>query len=192
MSDEQVVALLLRRPATTSCGMTYFKASYLPAARSRSRTSPPCEKRLALPRSPGPLQHCSPVICHRSRRRCTAELRIDRHVAALRVIEAIRLHAAAHDGAARPSRWIEITEVPVPEDPATGEPFDTTATADLRDPARPEGRHAAPVARRTGSRSGAEPTHRRRGGLGEAPPPRLPSDSGPLDTNAISTTPSIE
>jgi hypothetical protein len=52
-----------------------------------------------------------------------AELRIDRRVAALRVIEAIRIHAAAHDGALAES-LDRITEVPVPEDPATGKPFE--------------------------------------------------------------------
>ena len=50
------------------------------------------------------------------------ELRIDRHVAVLRVIEALRLHAAAHNGAL-PESLSQITEVPVPNDPATGEPF---------------------------------------------------------------------
>jgi hypothetical protein len=49
-------------------------------------------------------------------------LKIDRRVAALRVIEALRLHAAAHGGQL-PESLDQIKEVPVPEDPATGEPF---------------------------------------------------------------------
>jgi hypothetical protein len=52
-----------------------------------------------------------------------AELRLERRIAALRVIEAIRLYAAAHD-AALPESLGQITEVPVPEDPATGKPFE--------------------------------------------------------------------
>ena len=51
-----------------------------------------------------------------------SRLRADRQVAALRVIEAIRLYAAAHDGRL-PESLDQITEVPVPDDPATGEPF---------------------------------------------------------------------
>ena len=61
-----------------------------------------------------------------------AEVRIDRQLDALRTIEAIRLHAAAHGGKL-PATLAEITEVPVPIDPATGKPFEyklegTTAT----------------------------------------------------------------
>ena len=50
-------------------------------------------------------------------------MRLDRRVAALRVVEAIRLYAASHDGKL-PEELIQITEVPVPEDPATGKPFE--------------------------------------------------------------------
>jgi hypothetical protein len=52
-----------------------------------------------------------------------AVARTDRKIAALRVIEAIRLHAAAHQG--QPPRQLsDIDEVPVPPDPATGRPFE--------------------------------------------------------------------
>jgi hypothetical protein len=46
----------------------------------------------------------------------------DRSIAKLRLLEAIRLYAAAHDGKL-PDSLEQITEVPVPEDPATGKPF---------------------------------------------------------------------
>jgi len=46
----------------------------------------------------------------------------DRSIAALRLLEAIRIHAAAHDGKL-PDSLDQITEVPLPEDPATGKPF---------------------------------------------------------------------
>jgi hypothetical protein len=52
-----------------------------------------------------------------------ARARIDRHLAALRCIEAIRLYAASHDGKP-PSSLADITEVPVPIDPTTGHAFD--------------------------------------------------------------------
>jgi hypothetical protein len=51
-----------------------------------------------------------------------AETRPDRKVAALRIIEAIRMHAAAKEGAL-PASLDEIKLVPIPLDPTTGKPF---------------------------------------------------------------------
>jgi hypothetical protein len=51
-----------------------------------------------------------------------AHVRTERNIAALRTIEAIRLHAAAHDGSP-PAKLADVTAVPVPPDPLTGEPF---------------------------------------------------------------------
>jgi hypothetical protein len=48
--------------------------------------------------------------------------RIDREVAALTAVEAIRSHAAAHDGKL-PEHLEEITETPAPADPFTGQAF---------------------------------------------------------------------
>lgn len=50
------------------------------------------------------------------------QARLDRRLAALRTVEAIRMHAAAHDGAL-PATLAEIDVVPVPIDPVTGQPF---------------------------------------------------------------------
>jgi hypothetical protein len=52
----------------------------------------------------------------------SAQTRLDRKIAALRVIEALRLHAAANDGRL-PDKLTDITLVPVPDDPGTGKPF---------------------------------------------------------------------
>jgi hypothetical protein len=49
--------------------------------------------------------------------------RNDRQIATLRVIEALRLYAAAHDGQL-PKQLSDITEVPIPDDPVTGLPFE--------------------------------------------------------------------
>ncbi len=46
----------------------------------------------------------------------------DRQIAALRSIEAVRLYAAGHEGKL-PASLGDITEVPIPIDPITGEPF---------------------------------------------------------------------
>lgn len=51
-----------------------------------------------------------------------AEARSERTFAMLRIVEALRLHAAAHDGRL-PQKLAEISQVPVPRDPLTGEPF---------------------------------------------------------------------
>jgi hypothetical protein len=52
-----------------------------------------------------------------------AAARLDRRVAALRCVEALRLYAAAHGGEP-PARLADVHEVPVPADPVTGQPFD--------------------------------------------------------------------
>jgi hypothetical protein len=51
-----------------------------------------------------------------------SRVRLDRHIAQLRCLEALRLYAAAHEGKL-PARLADITEVPIPVDPATGQPF---------------------------------------------------------------------
>ena len=52
----------------------------------------------------------------------TAETRIIQKIAALEVLEALRIYAAAHDGQL-PNSLRDISEVPVPLDPFRGEPF---------------------------------------------------------------------
>jgi hypothetical protein len=70
-----------------------------------------------------------------------AENRLERKIAALRVIEAIRLHAVTHAGRL-PDTLAAVTEVPLPDDPATGQPFvyrrdGDTATLTSRVPDHP-------------------------------------------------------
>jgi len=48
--------------------------------------------------------------------------RVDREIAVLRLLEALRIYAAAHEGQL-PEKLSEITDVPVPDDPVTGKPF---------------------------------------------------------------------
>jgi hypothetical protein len=50
------------------------------------------------------------------------QIRVERELAALRVIEALRMYAADHDGKL-PKSLNEITAVPVPNNPATGKAF---------------------------------------------------------------------
>jgi hypothetical protein len=59
--------------------------------------------------------------------------RVDRQIAALTAVEALRSHAAAHDGRL-PQKLSDVTDTPVPNNPVTDEPFayrladDNTAT----------------------------------------------------------------
>jgi hypothetical protein len=48
--------------------------------------------------------------------------RIDAQLAALTAVEALRSYAAAHDGAL-PKRLEDVTDTPIPQNPATGKPF---------------------------------------------------------------------
>jgi hypothetical protein len=51
-----------------------------------------------------------------------SKVRLARKLAALRVIEALRMHAAAKGQL--PDKLDEVTVVPVPDDPGTGRPFE--------------------------------------------------------------------
>jgi hypothetical protein len=52
-----------------------------------------------------------------------AVVRLDRELAAIRTVEALRLHAAKHGGAL-PANLADVKDVPVPIDPVTGKMFD--------------------------------------------------------------------
>jgi hypothetical protein len=78
-----------------------------------------------------------------------AAVRRDRVIAVLRVIEALRMHAATHEGKL-PSSLEAIDAVPIPVDALSGKPFvyrlNADGTADLQTPAvhpnnRAYGRH---------------------------------------------------
>jgi hypothetical protein len=65
----------------------------------------------------------------------SAQVRLERDVASLRVVEALRMYAADHDGKL-PKTLDEITAVPIPPNPATGNSFEyrldgTTAVLEL-------------------------------------------------------------
>jgi hypothetical protein len=96
-----------------------FKAMYLPL-REAIPILAAAEERLR-PLESGPLA-LAVMNVRAIRTMLTRTSRPERHIAALRVIEAIRLHAAAHDGKL-PESLDQIREVPVPEDPATTRPF---------------------------------------------------------------------
>lgn len=68
---------------------------------------------------------------------CNAESRLAHWITILRVVEAVRLYAAAHDGQL-PSSLADIVEVSIPLDPVTSQPFEyrlEAQTAIVRSPA---------------------------------------------------------
>lgn len=68
-----------------------------------------------------------------------ATVRTDRRVCALRCLEAVRDYAAQHGKL--PEKLEDITEVPIPNDPATGKPFEYSLKGDTaRLVARPPGK----------------------------------------------------
>ncbi len=72
-----------------------------------------------------------------------AQNRADRNIAALRVVEALRTYAAAHDGRL-PEKLSDVTEVPVPDDPGTGRPFEYRREGDAGVVASPAPGEARP------------------------------------------------
>jgi hypothetical protein len=59
----------------------------------------------------------------------SATARLERMFAVLRVFEALRIHAASH-GEKLPKALDDITDVPIPNDPVTGKPFEYRPDAD--------------------------------------------------------------
>ncbi len=118
MSEDQIVALYIAE-GYREIWDDWFKATYLSADEAIAQQANAQKALVAAKKSPFVLfaQYVPGVYGV-----IKNELRIERHVAILRVIEAIRLNAAAHNGAL-PESLKGITEVPVPHDPATGEPF---------------------------------------------------------------------
>ncbi len=58
-----------------------------------------------------------------------AHARTDRRIAILRCVEALRLYAADHDGKF-PASLDDVKDVPIPDDPVTGKPFDYHVAGD--------------------------------------------------------------
>lgn len=98
-----------------------FKVTYLPYPQARPLLAEMDRKFQALPDTEAKwlAQLFLPAVGKVG----LAQTRIERRLAALRVIEALRLHAAAHGGKL-PAKLADVTVVPVPDDPGTGQPFE--------------------------------------------------------------------
>ena len=98
-----------------------YKAAYLPYPEARSALAAADARLKAAPETEA--QRFAYALLPAIAKVKSAEARLDRKIAALRVIEALRLHAAAHDGAL-PDKLSDVTAVPIPDDPGTGKPFE--------------------------------------------------------------------
>src|SRR5579884_1461127 len=100
---------------------SFFKGAYLPYPESRRVVAEAIRQLEAAPNTEAQaLAHTFlPAIGKVGQ----SENRLVREFAALRVLEAIRLYAAAHDGQL-PEKLSDIQEVPVPADPGTDKPFE--------------------------------------------------------------------
>src|SRR5262249_35611813 len=118
MSDDQAIALyLVGRHRELNDEVS--KTAYLPPRDALPQLAAP-EKRLK-PDESGPLA-LSLMNLRAIESMYKSTVWPDRQIALLLAIEAIRLYAAAHDGQL-PETLDQVTEVPLPEDPATGKPF---------------------------------------------------------------------
>ncbi len=119
MSDAQIVAIYMAG-SFRELKDEFYKSSYLPLPEALPRFKA-AEEQIRTTKA-GPLAFFlqSQIITSRA---LDAELRLDRQIAALRVIESLRLYAASHDGAL-PESLSQISDVPVPDDPASGKPFE--------------------------------------------------------------------
>jgi hypothetical protein len=99
----------------------YFKAAYLPYADGRRALDAADQKMKHAPETE--LNLLSRLLLPATLKVLTARVRLERQLAALRVIEAIRAHAATRGGQF-PESLAQITDVPVPLDPGTSQPFE--------------------------------------------------------------------
>ena len=109
----------------------WHRAAYLPYPQARPFFEAAHKRLREAPHTEGHV--VSRFIFPDMNRVMSSQTALERSVAALRVIEALRMHAAVHDGKL-PDKLDDVTEVPVPDDPGTGRPFEYTregATATL-------------------------------------------------------------
>ncbi len=105
-----------------------FKAGYLPYPDARRVFAEAEARRIAAPATEA--RRLPDALLPAIDKVQAAETRLERKLAAFRVIEALRLHASAHDGRL-PDKLSDITLVPVPDDPGIGKPFGYQRDGDI-------------------------------------------------------------
>jgi hypothetical protein len=97
----------------------WYRVAYLPYPQARPFLEAAQKQFLALRSSEA---HLLSQLFPAFERILYRQIAVERNLAALRVIEALRIYAAAHDGKL-PDKLADVTEVPVPDDPGTGQHF---------------------------------------------------------------------
>jgi hypothetical protein len=97
-----------------------------PILLSRSTTATAQAEKISKEQPANPFLYSAPSL-HRA---VWAFAKTDRQLAALTAVEAIRSYAAANGGAL-PKRLEDVTETPVPENPATGKAFEYRVEGDV-------------------------------------------------------------
>jgi hypothetical protein len=98
-----------------------FKAIFLPYPQRQAVYDAASKRLEATPTSEGHL--VARMFLPALKKVGVAQVRFERNIAALRTVEALRMYAAAHDGKL-PEKLADVSEVPVPNDPATGQPLE--------------------------------------------------------------------
>jgi hypothetical protein len=98
-----------------------FKTAYLPYPEAKPLLGEVDARQKALPATEA--VEFARLLLPAVGKAMQAPARLERKLAALRVIEALRLHAAANGGQL-PDKLEQVKVVPVPSDPMTGKPFE--------------------------------------------------------------------
>jgi hypothetical protein len=107
----------------------WYRASYLPYPQARPAFDESMKRLHEAPNTEGHiparllLPALNKVVAHQNG--------LERRLAALRVIEALRIYSAAHAGRL-PEKLTDVTEVPIPDDPGTGQTLSIIALATWR------------------------------------------------------------
>jgi hypothetical protein len=98
-----------------------YSAAWLPYPQAFPRLTTAHQRLRGLPASESHV--LARIILPALSKVLSTQARVERSLAALRVIEALRQYAAAHDGQL-PGQLTDVTELPLPDDPGTGHPFE--------------------------------------------------------------------
>jgi hypothetical protein len=123
-----------------------FKATYLPFADALPLHRVASERIKAS--STGALAFLGVFVAHSAAPVHSSQARLDRRIATLRVVEALRMHAADH-GNQLPESLGQVTSVPIPLDPVTGKPFEYQRDGDAATLQGPQGNPHTPALRYT-------------------------------------------
>jgi hypothetical protein len=105
----------------------WYRAAYLPYSQARPLFEAAHKRLRETPHTEGHV--VSRSIFSDLNRVMSRQTALERSVAALRVIEALRMHAAVHGGKL-PDKLDDVTEVPIPNDPGTDRPFEYSRDGD--------------------------------------------------------------